>query len=242
MKPLLSSPVHSFFVCVTRRRGLPRPRPSTLPSRFCHPSHRSRAATVSLNASSLILRYPQATGFSPAAPRGRRNLSLEAFRHPSPCAGRRNQEQGRAHPSWLCPVWRPWCDCVANLVASCRVENALNDLLSVLAHLGAQHPLLRTPKDVPVKPCPESTHLTLGSPPGTPGCKAATQTRAARSFTMTFLRSFASSPTPRLAPAAGPSSSPATRWSLPPQGALQSLGTAITALKACAPPRQSRVA
>ena len=44
----LSSPVHSFFVCVTRRRGWPRPRPSALPSRFCHLEHRSRSANVSL--------------------------------------------------------------------------------------------------------------------------------------------------------------------------------------------------
>jgi hypothetical protein len=66
---------------------------------------------------------------------------------------------------------------MANLVASYCVEAALNDLLSVLARTGTRYPFLRTPKDVPAKRCPESTHLTLGSPYGTPGSKAVTQTR-----------------------------------------------------------------
>ena len=42
--------------------------------------------------------------------------------------------------------------------------------------------------------------------------------------------------------AVGPSSSPATRSSLPPQEALPCSGTAITARRACAPRRQSRSA
>ena len=151
MKPLLSSPVHSFFVCVTRRRGSPRPRPSALPSRFCHPD----------TAVALVL-FPG---------------------HPSPSSRRRDQEQGHAHPSWLCPVCEAMCDdCVANLVASCRVKTVLNDLLSVRARTGARYPLLRTPKDVPAKPCPESTHLTRGSPEGTPGCQSGDSDQGARQF------------------------------------------------------------
>ena len=124
---------------------------------------------------------------------------------------------------------------MATLGASCAVENALNDLLSVLAHIGTQHPLLRTSKDVPAPPCPESTHLTLGSPLGTPGGTAATY-----SSTAPCSRSFASLLTHRLAPVAGPSSSPATRWSPPPQGLRRSLDNAIIAPTTCAPAPQSR--
>jgi hypothetical protein len=72
------------------------------------------------------------------------------------------------------PLWH----CMTPLVASSCVEAVLNDLLSVLARTGARYPLLCTPKDVPAKPCPASTHLTLGSPEGTPGATAVTQTRA----------------------------------------------------------------
>jgi hypothetical protein len=67
---------------------------------------------------------------------------------------------------------------MANLVASSCGEAVLNDLLSVRARTGTRYPLLRTPKDVPATRWPESTPLTRGSPKGTPGAKAVTQTRA----------------------------------------------------------------
>jgi hypothetical protein len=165
-----------------------------------------------------------------------KNLSLTA--PPAPVAGTRRRHT-RIPPGgarWA----RPWGDGGAHLVASGLGEQARNDLRSGRAHLGAPPPGRRTPQDGPAQPCPESPPLPRGSPPSTPGGHAATPTRAARRATVTCSRACASAPAARLVPAAGPASSPATRSSLPPQGALQASGPAITARQAGAPPRPSR--
>ena len=129
----LSSPVHSFFVCVVfgDEDGLD------------HGPALSQAASATSSTAVALPMFPCA---------------------PLLLLRRQDQEQGHSHPSLLCPVCKAVVRLRCNPGGFVRRENALNDLLSVLAHIGTQHPLLRTSKDVPAPLCPESTHLTLGSP------------------------------------------------------------------------------
>ena len=126
----------------------------------------------------LVMLRQDGTDYGPGSPEPFYSRPALSLPRASADSLLRIAENMRGQMLGLIASWGQGPGGLAHLVASSCVEAVLNDLLSVLARTGTRYPLLRTPKDVPAKRCPESTHLTLGSPEGTPGAKAVTQTRA----------------------------------------------------------------